>query len=165
MYWQSITAVPPLVGLPAGPAVGSIVDHVAVLNALRGLQYNKEYLTAQDSGRIPNGIATQLKELLPKHGLLPFLKQYPNFFEVTLSGQVNHKNKPTYTFKVVPRIGGQGPAVGGQGPSPVGPAVGGFAVVAAENAIEVDVPAPASSCGTIPAPASFAGPLSVGMLH
>ena len=39
---QGLFAVPPPVGPAAGPAVGGTVDHVAVLNALRGLKYNKE---------------------------------------------------------------------------------------------------------------------------
>ena len=81
---QGLFAVPPPVGPAAGPAVGGTVDHVAVLNALRGLKYNKEYLT--DKYKIPMVIAMQLKEPLPKEGLLPFLKQYPNVFEVTAVG-------------------------------------------------------------------------------
>ena len=135
---QALAAAPPPVGPAAGPAVGGIDDHVAILTALQGLKINKEYLTLRD--RIPTDIAMQLKDLLPKDGLLPFLKQYPNFFEVTISGQVNRKKKPMYTFTVKPSIkdlvtaygggaspavGGQGPTVGDQGPSPVGPAVGG----------------------------------------
>ena len=42
----------------------------------------------------------QLKDLLPKDALLPFLQQYPNLFEVTLTGQYNRHTKPMFTFKV-----------------------------------------------------------------
>ena len=120
---QACSALPPPVGPVApvmGPAVGGTIDHDAVLNALRGLKCNKEYLTAQD--RIPMGIAMQLKDLLPKEGLLPFLKQYPNFFEVTLSGQLNRPSIRDGAQQ--PAVGGGGagganePAVGGQGPPP-----------------------------------------------
>ena len=78
-----------------------IVDHVAVLNCLRGLECNEEYY----SSRIPMGIMMQLKKLLPEDGLLPFLKQHPRIFDITIiSGQANRKNKLTYTFKVDPSI-------------------------------------------------------------
>ena len=46
--------------------------HAAQLLAAAALGCRTPYCT---SSHIPNGIATQLKELLPKHGLLPFLKQ------------------------------------------------------------------------------------------
>ena len=104
-------AVPPLVGPAAGRALVD-VDPVAVLNALSALDYDKEY-------KIPMDIATLLKGLLPTEGLLPFLKAYPRFFDVTL----NQENSPSCTFKVIRKIqqnspvGGQGPAVGGQGGS------------------------------------------------
>eukprot|EP00974_Lingulodinium_polyedra_P102993 9970573-Lingulodinium_polyedra.AAC.1 len=45
---------------------------------------------------IPMAIALMLKDLLPTDGLLPFLQQYPNFFEVTFVGKQNRKNKPMY---------------------------------------------------------------------
>ena len=78
-----------------------------------------------------------LKDLLPKDGLLPFLQQYPNLFEVTLTtGQCNRKNKPMFTFKVraniddelllaAPAVGG-GPAVGVGGGSSTGGGAPGF---------------------------------------
>ena len=94
---------PPAVGIGStGRAVGG---HVAVLDALRGLHKNKVYLTPKS--KIPKNIAKSLKDLLPKDGLLPFLQQYPNLFEVTLTGQYNRKNKPMYTFKVHANIDGE----------------------------------------------------------
>ena len=85
---------------------------------------------------------------MPKDGLLPFLKQYPRFFEVALSGQVNRKNKPMFTFKVIAPIGSQGPAVGGQGPSPVGPAVGGQGGISSSGGPQ---PQPSNAVATLPA--------------
>ena len=133
--------VPPSCWEP--PAVGSTGGHAAVLDALRGLHTNKVYLTSKS--KIPMDVARQLKDLLPKGGLLPFLQQYPNLFEVTLTGQYNRKNKPMFTFKVHANIddelllaapavgggsstGGGSPGFGGgasSGASRSGPAVGG----------------------------------------
>ena len=50
-----------------GRAVGG---DAAVLDALRGLHTNKVYLAPKS--KIPMGVAMQLKDLLPKDGLLPF---------------------------------------------------------------------------------------------
>ena len=103
---------PPAVDSTGRPAVGG---HAAVLDALRGLHTNKVYLTP--NSKIPMNVAMLLKDLLPKDGLLPFLQQYPNLFEVTLTGQCNRKNKPMYTFKVLANIEDElllaAPAVGG----------------------------------------------------
>ena len=80
----------------------------------------------------------QLKALLPQDGLLQFLQQYPNLFEVTLTGQYNGKSKPVFTCKVHANIddelgggsgtGGVAPGLGGgasSGASSCAPAVGG----------------------------------------
>ena len=58
------------------------------------------------------------------------LQQYPNLFEVTLTGQCNRKNKPMYTFKVHANIDDElllaAPAVGGGiSSASIAPAVGG----------------------------------------
>ncbi len=64
---------------------------------------------------IPSHIGLQLKDLLPKGGLLLFLQKYPNFFKVTFTGEMNRKQKPTYTFKMIerPTVAAAPPAVGG----------------------------------------------------
>ena len=76
---------------------------------------------------IPKSIAMQLKDLLPKEGLLPFLKQYPQYFDVTMTGKMNRKNKPMYTFSMRPSINEAAaqPAVGGVASPSAAPAVGG----------------------------------------
>ena len=50
-----------------------------------------------------------------------FLQTYPDYFDVTLTGQKNSKNKPLYNFKVKGSINDAVPAVGGS----TVPAVGG----------------------------------------
>ena len=57
----------PAVGSTGRPAVGG---HAAVLDALRGLQTNKVYLTPQS--QIPMSVAMQLEKLLPNDGLRTF---------------------------------------------------------------------------------------------
>ena len=121
----------------------------------------------------------QLKDLLRPNGLLPFLQQYPDLFEVTLTGPCNRKNKPMFTFKVHGDIGDALLQVGG-GSSSEGswcsaasraPAVGGTASTtpppppglpphagAAEHqpqplAVQQAAPAPAGP-GTVPAQAA-----------
>ena len=152
---------PPAVGSTGRPAVDG---HAAVLDALRGLQTNKVYLTP--NSKIPMGVAMQLKDLLPKDGLLPFLQQYPNLFEVTLTGQYNRKNKPKFTFKVHANIDDElllaAPAVGGSSASSA-PDVGGTAPTTPPPmhpppglpplAVQQAAPAPAGG-GTAPAQAA-----------
>lgn len=58
---------PPAVVSAGRPAVGG---HAAVLGVLRGLHTNKVYLTPKS--KLPMSVALQLKDLLPKDGLLPF---------------------------------------------------------------------------------------------
>ena len=79
---QALSPVPPLVRPDVGPADDDI-DHVAVLNVLRRLERNKEYLGAY---KVPMAIAMQLDQVLPKGGLLDFLTKYPCFFDVTIIG-------------------------------------------------------------------------------
>ena len=42
-----------------------------------------------------------LKDVLPKQGLLPFLQRFPEYFEAHLTGEMNSKKKPKYTFKML----------------------------------------------------------------
>ena len=80
----------------------------------------------------------QLKDLLPKDGLLPFLQQYPTLFEVTLTGQCNRKNKPMFTFKVLANIDDElvlpAPAIGWGSSASSAPAVGGGSSTGGGNA-------------------------------
>ena len=114
-------APPPAAAGPIEPAAGG---DEAVLEILRSLRINTEYQTCQTAKhRIPAAIGKQLEHVLKKHGLLPFLQRYPQYFEVTLTGGVTSKQKPQYTFKIVAAIQ---PAVGG-GAAVAAPAVGGLA--------------------------------------
>ena len=79
-------APPPAAAGPIEPAVGG---DEAVLEILRSLRINTEYQTAQR--RIPTAIGKQLEPVLRKHGLLPFLQRYPQYFDVTLTGGVTSK--------------------------------------------------------------------------
>ena len=72
---------PPAAAGPIEPAVGG---DEAVLEILRSLRINTEYQTAKH--RIPAAIGKQLEPVLRKHGLLPFLQRYPQYFDVTLTG-------------------------------------------------------------------------------
>ena len=77
---------PPAAAGPIEPAVGG---DEAVLEILRSLRINTEYQTAKRS--IPSAIGQQLEPVLRKHGLLPFLQRYPQYFDVTLTGGVTSK--------------------------------------------------------------------------
>ena len=77
---------PPAAAGPIEPAVGG---DEAVLEILRSLRINTEYQTAKRS--IPTAIGQQLEPVLRKHGLLPFLQRYPQYFDVTLTGGVTSK--------------------------------------------------------------------------
>ena len=79
-------APPPAAAGPIEPAVGG---DEAVLEILRSLRINTEYQTAKRS--IPTAIGQQLEPVLRKHGLLPFLQRYPQYFDVTLTGGVTSK--------------------------------------------------------------------------
>ena len=79
-------APPPAAAGPIEPAVGG---DEAVLEILRSLRINTEYQTAKRS--IPSAIGQQLEPVLRKHGLLPFLQRYPQYFDVTLTGGVTSK--------------------------------------------------------------------------
>ena len=79
-------APPPAAAGPIEPAVGG---DEAVLEILRSLRINTEYHTAKRS--IPTAIGQQLEPVLRKHGLLPFLQRYPQYFDVTLTGGVTSK--------------------------------------------------------------------------
>ena len=164
---------PPAVG-STGRAVGG---HAAVLDALRGLHTNKVYLTPKS--KIPMNVAMPLKDLLPKDGLLPFLQQYPNLFEVTLTGQCNRKNKPMYTFKVhaniddelllaAPAVGGgsssasSAPAVGVGGGSSTGGGAPGFGGGASSGASSSAPTVGAASGNASLAPAQAAPAPAVG---
>ena len=117
-------APPPAAAGPIEPAVGG---DEAVLEILRSLRINTEYQTAQH--RIPTAIGKQLEPVLRKHGLLPFLQRYPQYFDVTLTGGVTSNKKPQYTFKMKAAINDVAaiqPAVGG-GAAVAAPAVGGLA--------------------------------------
>ena len=117
-------APPPAAAGPIEPAVGG---DEAVLEILRSLRINTEYQTAQC--RIPTAIGKQLEPVLRKHGLLPFLQRYPQYFDVTLTGGVTSNKKPQYTFKMKAAINDVAaiqPAVGG-GAAVAAPAVGGLA--------------------------------------
>ena len=46
------------------------------------------------------GAAMQLADLLPTDAVLPFLQQYPNLFEVTMTGEYTRKSKPTLACTV-----------------------------------------------------------------
>jgi hypothetical protein len=133
----AVSVLPPAIGVSHhAPAVGG--DDQAVLEILRGLQVNKEYLRTQGPG-VPTAVGRALNDVLPKQGLLPFLQTFPQYFEVTLTGEMNSKKKPRYTFKMLPAINEvtatAEPAVGGSGggagaassslSSPLEPAVGG----------------------------------------
>ena len=117
-------APPPAAAGPIEPAVGG---DEAVLEILRSLRINTEYQTAKR--RIPTAIGKQLEPVLRKHGLLPFLQRYPQYFDVTLTGGVTSNKKPQYTFKMKAAINDVAaiqPAVGG-GAAVAAPAVGGLA--------------------------------------
>ena len=117
-------APPPAAAGPIEPAVGG---DEAVLEILRSLHINTEYQTAKR--RIPTAIGKQLEPVLRKHGLLPFLQRYPQYFDVTLTGGVTSNKKPQYTFKMKAAINDVAaiqPAVGG-GAAVAAPAVGGLA--------------------------------------
>ena len=117
-------APPPAAAGPIEPAVGG---DEAVLQILRGLRINTEYQT--EKRRIPTAIGKQLEPVLRKHGLLPFLQRYPQYFDVTLTGGVTSNKKPQYTFKMKAAINDVAaiqPAVGG-GAAVAAPAVGGLA--------------------------------------
>ena len=117
-------APPPAAAGPIEPAVGG---DEAVLEILRSLRINTEYQTAKH--RIPTAIGKQLEPVLRKHGLLPFLQRYPQYFDVTLTGGVTSNKKPQYTFKMKAAINDVAaiqPAVGG-GAAVAAPAVGGLA--------------------------------------
>ena len=117
-------APPPAAAGPIEPAVGG---DEAVLEILRSLRINTEYQTAKH--RIPRAIGKQLESVLRKHGLLPFLQRYPQYFDVTLTGGVTSNKKPQYTFKMKAAINDVAaiqPAVGG-GAAVAAPAVGGLA--------------------------------------
>ena len=110
-------APPPAAAGPIEPAVGG---DEAVLEILRSLRINTEYQTAKR--RIPTAIGKQLEPVLRKHGLLPFLQRYPQYFDVTLTGGVTSNKKPQYTFKMKAAINDV---------AAIQPAVGGGAAVAA----------------------------------
>ena len=117
-------APPPAAAGPIEPAVGG---DEAVLEILRSLCIDTEYQTAKR--RIPTAIGKQLEPVLRKHGLLPFLQRYPQYFDVTLTGGVTSNKKPQYTFKMKAAINDVAaiqPAVGG-GAAVAAPAVGGLA--------------------------------------
>ena len=102
---------------PPQPPPPGVADHVAVLDTLRHLQKNKEYVMQ----RIPWRVAGHLADHLPKDGLLQFLRQYPNLFKVTLTNRYNGK-KPVFAFKVLANIDDEelwlaAPAIGGDSSS------------------------------------------------
>ena len=77
---------PPAAAGPSEPAVGG---DEAVLDILRSLHIDAEYQTAEH--RIPAAIGKKLELVLKKHGLLPFLQSYPQYFDVTLTGGFTSK--------------------------------------------------------------------------
>ena len=142
-------APPPAAAGPIEPAVGG---DEAVLKILRSLRINTEYQTGKHS--IPTDIGKQLEPVLRKHGLLPFLQRYPQYFDVTLTGGVTSKNKPQYTFKMKAAINDVAaiqPAVGG-GAAVAAPAVGGLApaIGGHESPMEPAVPPPAPTPALAP---------------
>ena len=134
MGFPELPETQPTTGSVGGPpGAGRMDDDDAVLDVLRGLRCDKEYLTS--NSKMPTAIGKQLGDLLPKGGLLTFLQRYPNYFEVTLTGESNRQKKPLYTFKMKatinegtattapPAIEAEPAVSGGSGTS--GPAVGG----------------------------------------
>ena len=91
--WESQAA-----GSTAWPTYANDLE---VLGTLRGLHVGKVYNNTASSP-MPDGIAMQLRALLPKDkgGLLSFLQTYPGLFEVTSLGQVHENYKGMFTFKV-----------------------------------------------------------------
>ena len=93
------------VGGTGGPAVKAAVGgHASVLRALQRLEKGRLYLTP--ISRMPPSIETQIDMLLPEDGLLQFLQQYPNLFEVTFTDKYNQENKPDYTREYTFRVYG-----------------------------------------------------------
>lgn len=116
---NAMSVLPPAVGGGShASAFGGNVDDEAVLLILRKLRVHKEYLSTPKN-QVPANVGRELNDVLPKQGLLPFLQRFPQYFEVALTGEMNSKKKPKYTFKLLPAINELAataePAVGGNG--------------------------------------------------
>jgi hypothetical protein len=109
------------------PSLRAIDDslHLALAHALGNLEKhtclrcNKEY--GAGAHQIPTVVGKTLEKVLPKGGLLGLLQQYPTYFEVTLTGVQNRKDKPLYKFKI--SLDDPQPAVGGCSSSGASPAL------------------------------------------
>ena len=110
---NAMSVLPPAVGGGShASAFGGNVDDEAVLLILRKLRVHKEYLSTPKN-QVPANVGRELNDVLP------FLQRFPQYFEVALTGEMNSKKKPKYTFKLLPAINELAataePAVGGNG--------------------------------------------------
>jgi hypothetical protein len=106
---------------------GGNVDDQLVIQTMRSLRCGKVY----GPGEIPKAVGFELNMLLPRGGLLPFLKRHPALFEVQTDGTKTANGSLMYSFVVSPQIneaadvgavgiqasrgGPSAPADGGQG--------------------------------------------------
>ncbi len=126
--------------------VGGNVDDQLVIQTMRSLQCGKVY----GPGEISKAVGLELNMLLPRGGLLPFLKRHPTLFGVQTDGTKTTNGNLLYSFAVYPQIieaanvgavgiqvspGGPSSAAGGGGhagtvgmhapPGPLGPSTPG----------------------------------------
>ena len=93
---NAMSALPPPVAWSGGsntPAVGGDINDEAVLNILRDLKVNKEYTSAEKGRKVSKAVGLALDAVLPKGGLLPFLQRFPQYFQVTLTGEMTTGKK------------------------------------------------------------------------
>ena len=92
----AMSALPPQVAWSGGsntPAVGGDINDEAVLNILRDLKVNKEYTSAEKGRKVSKAVGLALGAVLPKGGLLPFLQRFPQYFQVSLTGEMTTVKK------------------------------------------------------------------------